>query len=179
MPVNSRWCWRRKPIGSPGFTNTRKRERLELAIGLQGTAERAMPEQIAFGRQLAAHYQALATVLLELGDLQGAADAGQSLARLASAAPSSALDAGRLLARCVSLAAVLKGDAVRDREGKPFAEFCAAQSVAALADAVCSGAIDARQLATDPDLAPLRDRADFRQVLSAAGVKPAATGPAD
>jgi hypothetical protein len=67
------------------------------------------------------------------------------------------------LARCVSLE---RDTALSEAERKERAEAYAARAMATLRQAVQNGFKDAAHMKKDPDLDPLRPRADFQKLLA-------------
>jgi serine/threonine protein kinase/tetratricopeptide (TPR) repeat protein len=105
----------------------------------------------------------LAATLLELGDHAGAAEAAADLGRVAPD-PAYAYKAAGFFSRCIPLAE--KDAKLPEAKRKDLAKSYADRAVEALRQAVAKGYKDADHLKKDPDLDPLRERDDFRQLLA-------------
>jgi hypothetical protein len=109
---------------------------------------------LEYRQLLSEHYTGLAKALRSLGRAEEAAQIVRERRRLWEKNP------GELYSVACELALVipLTGDAARR-------QALAAEATDTLRAAVAAGWKDARRTSRDPDLAPLRDRDDFRQLL--------------
>jgi serine/threonine-protein kinase len=106
----------------------------------------------------------LAATLLEVGDHAGAAEAAADLARIAADPAGDAALAAGFFSRCVPLAE--KDAKLPEARRKELAQSYAEQALAALRQAVAKGYKDAANMRKDKDLDPLRQRDDFRKLLT-------------
>jgi serine/threonine protein kinase/tetratricopeptide (TPR) repeat protein len=112
----------------------------------------------------------LATYLLELGDHAAAADAAEQLVRAALEPGPDGYCAACFLARAVPLAE--KDDRLPPDERRRCAQVYADRAVELLRQALAKGYRDLNQLKGDEDLNPLRQRADFRELLAGFAAQP-------
>ncbi len=137
---------------------------LERAIALQREALKPNDKDPDVRLALHEHLGRLAAAALDLGDYDGAARLAAELALFAPDATEGRLDAARLLARCAtSVGADAKLPA--DRR-KALADAYAARAVGFLRAPRAPGSTLLAHLETDADLAPLRSRDDFKQLVS-------------
>jgi tetratricopeptide (TPR) repeat protein len=106
----------------------------------------------------------LLRVLLDLGDYRAAVVIAEELVRVGARPPKDSFEAACGLARCVPL--VEKDDAVPGEKRKQLAQAYAERAVKLLHLAVKNGFKDLKDLTTINELAPLRARTDFQQLLA-------------
>jgi serine/threonine protein kinase len=136
---------------------------LERAVMHQQHAWRAKPQQARYARFLCDHYWALADTLVRQGVH---AEAATVAAKPPSVFPDRWEDHYRgavVLARCVALA---EKDALPAEKRTALARAYGERGVELLRQAIENGFSNARSLREDPQLEPLRGRADFKQLLS-------------
>jgi tetratricopeptide (TPR) repeat protein len=137
---------------------------IRQAIAHQRAALDVNPRHDVYRRFLRNHYWMLSDLRLMGGEHAEAAAAARDLADVF---PKSALDGFRsavLTARCIPLAA--KDAKLDDEQRRRLAEMYAVQTVGYLQQAVRNGYTNPRQLADVPEFAPLRERPDFKALLS-------------
>jgi eukaryotic-like serine/threonine-protein kinase len=139
------------------------RSLLEEAIVHQRAARKANATHLTYRLFLRNHHLTLATVLLRLGEHAGAADNARQLPALYPKDWREHHRGAELLARCVALAR--KDAALPAPKGEDLARAYADQAVRLLQQAVENGLQDPEVLRANPDLEPLRDRADFQALL--------------
>jgi eukaryotic-like serine/threonine-protein kinase len=140
------------------------RELAERAVRHQQAALKLLPRQPAYGRALGQHYRILAEALVRLGDHAAAAQAAAEMPR--PSGPDERVDhfAAGVLARCIPLAEQDSTLAVEKREA--LARAYGDQAMALLRQGFRRGSgpgLD--RLKVDPNLAPLRPRADFQKLV--------------
>jgi hypothetical protein len=140
------------------------REYAERAVRHQQAALNLLPKHPAYGRHLARHYRVLAEALVRLGDHAAAVKAAAETPRPSD--PDEGADrfwAG-ILARCISLAQKDSTLVVDKREAT--AKAYGDQAIALLRQGFQGGSRPSlAQLKADPNLAPLRPRADFQRLV--------------
>jgi len=130
------------------------RERLERAIEHLREAMAAMPNHPYHQQVFRASLLNLANVYHELSEPADALRVTRELAALARGNPTDLYNVACALALNVPIAVGQEQQAL------------AAEAMQTLKAAIAAGWHDARLTSRDPDLAPLRDRADFRQLLA-------------
>jgi eukaryotic-like serine/threonine-protein kinase len=130
------------------------RERLQRAIEHQRVALAAMPRHPFYRKAMKHHLINLAKVHRALNQPAEAIGTTQELAAMAPGDPSDDYNVACTLALCVPLT---RGEQRR---------ALATKAVRALKQAIDDGWNDAGKTVRDPDLAPLRDCDDFRQVVA-------------
>jgi len=135
---------------------TRQRE----AIALQQRVLDRVPQYAPSRQFLSNHYGDLADALLRLGQAGDAAKATRESLALGPNVGDELYDGACRLALCLSM--LVEANAPKDTR-----DALAAEAVAILRRAVEAGWSDADWTAHDPDLAPLRDRDDFQEILGA------------
>jgi tetratricopeptide (TPR) repeat protein len=139
------------------------RRSLELALTHQRKALEMNPGSPRYRGLERKALWLLADTQLRLGDHAAAAATAVALARLDGAGAEDACDAACLLARCMPVAE--KDAALPAARRQEMAQAYADQAVGLLREAVRRGYHDADRLREDEDLARLRPREDFQQVL--------------
>jgi tetratricopeptide (TPR) repeat protein len=135
----------------------------ELAIEQRLKLMNEAPKNRANATSLRNYYQGLGDTALLQKDHAAAAAAAS---RMAQARPNVAADselAARFFGRCVTLAR--KDPGLPEPERRTLAETYADQAMKHLREAVKNGYQDAAVLSKQGALAPLRDRADFQQLV--------------
>jgi tetratricopeptide (TPR) repeat protein/tRNA A-37 threonylcarbamoyl transferase component Bud32 len=140
------------------------RHLLEEAVPHHEAALKANPRSPLYRAFFRNNSRALADTCLHLGDHAAAAAAADRLAGVGVDPPHDLYDAAGFLARCAQLAA--KDDKLPAARRQELAKAHADRALAALRQAVARGYKDVAHLKKDPDLDPLRDRADFRRLLA-------------
>jgi hypothetical protein len=121
------------------------------------------PQNTSYLQALQAHYEAQAKLLLQLREFDKAAEVAAEFPPLFPDAWQPCLVAARLLARCASAAeADSRLEETRRRER---ARAHADRAVQRLREAVEKGYQDPAALQNDRDLACLRDRPDYQQLV--------------
>jgi tetratricopeptide (TPR) repeat protein len=140
-------------------------QRLREAVRRQRAALAMRPKDRVI-RDLCCNHQAnLAFTLLRMCRHAEAADAARELPRLAPDNPAVLLQAARLLSGCVALAEWNPGSPFP--VGLVLAWAYGSEAIALARAAVAKGLVDpALVLSSDPDLAPLRGRDEFRLLLN-------------
>jgi serine/threonine-protein kinase len=128
---------------------------LERAITLEKKALAAYPRHPSYLDALRKHLGNLALAELGLGRIGPARGAARELRRTSAGRPASLYNSACALARCASQGAD-PSESARDE----------AEAMAALKEAVAAGWNNPTFSASDPDLAALRGRADFQQLLA-------------
>jgi tetratricopeptide (TPR) repeat protein len=129
--------------------------RYREAIGHQRAAFDRLPQVTQYRQFLTNHYRLLGRALRALGRADEAAGATREGMKLWPRNPGELYNIACEFALCIPIA---KDDAGRGRH--------AAEAMAALQAAVAAGWSNAAHTARDPDLAPLRDRPDYRVLLA-------------
>ncbi len=124
------------------------------AIEEQHKACQKSPRSMAFRQFLSNHFGGLAGSLRLQGRTEEAAEIARRRRTMSPSNPVELYNASCELALCIPLA--------RDAAQK---EAYASEAIAALRAAIAAGWRDARQASNDADLAPLRARDDFRQLI--------------
>src|SRR5262249_9653415 len=136
----------------------------ERAVQHQLAALKLLPRHPAFGRALAGHYRVLAEALVRLGDHAAAAQTAAERPR--PSPPDEAV--GRfwagILARCIPLAEQDSTLPAKNREALAKTYGDQAVGLLRLGFQRESG-VSLDRLKADPNLAPLRPRADFQQLI--------------
>lgn len=146
------------------------RTTLEEAITHQQNVYKADPKNAAVLQMLLEQYAGLTQLLLASKDHAAAMRTIDEAMRVSAGGTDELLAAARFAARCVALA---EQDAARSQEKRTeLASQYGDRAVGLLRDAVKKGYRDAKALQADADLAPLRMRKDYAEVLdSARGMK--------
>jgi tetratricopeptide (TPR) repeat protein len=140
---------------------------LREAVTYQQEALKADPKNLTYQRALRNHYNWLAEAQVRFGDHAGARDAALRLAAVFPERWQDAYAAARLLAQCARLAGEDRKLGSGDRTSA--AEKNAASAVALLRQAIQHGLPKKVRLDQEPDLQPVRSRADFQELLRQAG----------
>jgi serine/threonine protein kinase/tetratricopeptide (TPR) repeat protein len=136
----------------------------EEALRHQLSALKLVPGHPRFTYSLAGNYAILAETLVRLGDHEAAAKAAAELPRHFPKKGSAYCQAAAFLARCVPLAE--QDPMLPPDKRKAQADAYGDQALALLRQGLRHPpGRSAEQLASDPHFAPLRPRADFRQLL--------------
>jgi tetratricopeptide (TPR) repeat protein len=130
------------------------RRRLDWAIDRQRAALAVLPHHPSYQQAFKLHLFNLTKVHRALHDPELALRATRELAALPRENPSDPYNLACALALTVPL--------VRGQEQQSLA----VEAVQQLKDAICAGWNDACKTNSDPDLAPVRDREDFRRLLA-------------
>jgi tetratricopeptide (TPR) repeat protein/tRNA A-37 threonylcarbamoyl transferase component Bud32 len=145
---------------------------LEKAIRHQQAALRYKPQHPQYVQFLCKHYGVLADTLVQLRDHGAAATAAAELANLTARiddVPGAQWQvyfrAASLLARCVPLAE--NDPLLSEAQQRATTQRYAEQAMNWLRQAIAKGYKDAKRLQEVPDLASLRQRPDFENLLSA------------
>ncbi len=136
------------------------RELAKQAIMHQRAALAVNPRHDVYKQFLRNHHWLLSEAHLALGDHAEAAAALREMVAVFPKSWEDSLRAAVRLARCVALAE--KDARLNDDQRRRLREDYAAQAVAQLRQAVRNGYPNPAGLAKDPQLAPLRGRADFK-----------------
>jgi serine/threonine protein kinase/tetratricopeptide (TPR) repeat protein len=147
---------------------------LEGAARHLGAAVELSPREPTYRRALRAAQWDLANALLTLKDHAGA---GKVAKELAAGGPNKRLEYPRVagvLARCAGLATA--DNALAGPKRKELAQAYGTRAVELLGKAVAAGFQDAKYLKETADLQPLRERADFKKLVSELDAR--AKGPA-
>jgi serine/threonine-protein kinase len=152
------------------------RRSLEMAVEHQRAALLLQPGQPAFTEFLGSHYEALAEVLVRSGEHAAAARAAAEVPPCFSADPSKFCRAAGLLGRCVPLAQQDQTVPMETRDS--LAKTYGDQAMLLLKKGLQQKpGYDAKVLRKDPDLASIRSRPDFQDLVreveraSSAGAK--------
>ncbi len=137
---------------------------LERAVGEEREALRLAPQKAGYRRACGTHHFNLADELRKLGRHAESAKVARELAEFAPEDGGELLRAARLLARCVP--AVGADHSLPEPERCAAAERYAAEAVRLLTRAAAWGPPGLGRLDNDPDFAPLRPRADFRDLVT-------------
>jgi tetratricopeptide (TPR) repeat protein len=137
---------------------------LERAIRYQQAALSANPRNPLFGQRLADSYKTLAQMLIQLAEHAAAAKVAAELPRVWPGRAQDAYDAAGLIARCVPLAQ--QDESLPEAKRHEVARAYGDQALAFLQEALQKGYNDIAHLKKDPNLDPLRSRADFQQLLA-------------
>jgi len=129
-------------------------ERLDRAIERQRAALAVMPHHPFYQQAFKLHLLNRATVHRAVHDLEQALQVTRELAALSRGNPIDSYDVVCALALTVPLVSGQQQQAV------------ATEAVQRLKEAIAAGWNDANKTNSDPDLAPLRDRDDFRSLLA-------------
>lgn len=143
---------------------TEARELGERAVQNQQAALKLVPRQQAYRRALGQHYRVLAEALLRLGDHAAAAKVATEMGQNTPSDQRMERSAASILARCISMA---ERDSTLTKETKTtLVQSYGDQAMAHARKAFKSGFRQSfDQLKSDPDLAPLRPRADFQKLI--------------
>lgn len=101
------------------------------------------------------------TLLLKQDDVVHTAEGRRALG---CSPPADAYDAACLLARCISIVAT--HDQLNDSQRNAAARFYGDAAMKTLQDAVSKGYKDVAKIREDRNLAPLRERDDFKKLLA-------------
>lgn len=138
------------------------RKYLEEAVEASCEAVRRAPGQPGLRRRWHDQTLALSRLLLSLGDVTAAARVAQQLVEI-QADPAARAEAAprvaEMLGQCLTLAMKVKA-ADFDQEQT------ARRAVELLREAAARGTLDIERIKTSPELAALRQRGDFREVLA-------------
>ena len=127
-------------------------------------ALRANPRHLDYQRIYRAHLTALTQTHAGLGDPAGANQAAEKLRDLGWNPPGDAYEAARSLALCIPI--VRKDDQATEETRARQVAFYGDEALKMLRGAVTKGYRDAASMNKDSDLAPLRGRDDFKQLLA-------------
>jgi serine/threonine-protein kinase len=116
------------------------------------------------------HRRDLAATLLELGEHTGAAEAAADLARIAFEPASDAYKAACFFSRCIPLAE--KDNILPPAQRQALVRSYGDQALEAMQQALAKGYKELANLKKDKDLDPLRQREDFKKLLTELEVKP-------
>ncbi len=144
---------------------------LEQAVAHQQKALQKSPRHPLYLKRLRGHYDMLGDVLVELGDHRAAAAVAGDWSRAGAA---QAYDAAILLARCIPVAA--NDPRLSADQRTELAGAYGAQAVGLLRQAITGNAKLGARLQSARGFDVLRSRADFQDLLRAAGRHPTA-GP--
>jgi tetratricopeptide (TPR) repeat protein len=144
------------------FTGARRQ--LQDAQPHHQAALQANPNHPSYRACYRAHLTVLARICAGQGDHAAAFDAAAKLRDLGWDAPADAYDAACALALC--LATVEKIAKAGEQERNRQVHSYGGRAVALLREAVARGYKDAGHMRQDEDLAALRDRPDFRKLLT-------------
>jgi tetratricopeptide (TPR) repeat protein len=151
------------------------RELAERAVRHQQAALKLLPRNSAYARHLAHHFRVLAEARLQLGDHAAAAQAVAEMPHPSAYDARLDLFAATVLARCIPL--VEQDSTLTAENRQPLAESYGERAVTLIRQSLRSrSASDLPRLKSDPNLAPLRQRADFQKLL---GELEQAGGPND
>jgi hypothetical protein len=143
---------------------TEAREQCELAIRHQQEALKLVPGQPAYRRALGQHYAVLAESLLQLGDHAAAARVAAELPRPSPPDEQWTRLVARILARCIPLAE--RDSTLPAEKRQALAQSYGDEAVAILRQGPGRGSGPGLgRLDADPNLAPLRPRADFQRLV--------------
>jgi serine/threonine protein kinase/tetratricopeptide (TPR) repeat protein len=140
------------------------RRTYEEALPHHRAALQANPRNSAYRQFFRGNCQGLAQALIALGDHRAAAGAATELLQAAVDPARDAYNGACFLALCVPLAG--KDKELTEAKRTQMARTYADRAMAALRQAVRAGYKDAAHMKKDTDLDPLRNRADFRKLLS-------------
>jgi eukaryotic-like serine/threonine-protein kinase len=140
------------------------RRLLEEAVEHQQLALQAQPRHPPYRQFLRHHYANLAKALGRLGEHVELARVAEKLSEVFPENPAGWYEAAGALALCVSLTAkdATQTPGQRDELAKAYAD----RAIRMLRTAVQKGFKDAGHLKQNPDLDPLRSRADFKELLA-------------
>ena len=141
----------------------RARPLIEEAIRHQRAALKRQPKQPAYQDRLADHYGCLADILVKLGQHAAAAQAAEGLAAVFPKDFRDCYGAACYLAMCATL--VEKDGKLSPEKRKELAQTYGKRGVQLLREAMKRGYRAINQLKKDPELNPLRARADFGQLV--------------
>jgi serine/threonine-protein kinase len=140
------------------------REHAERAVRQQQSALKLLPNHPAYGRHLARHYRVLAESLVRLRDHAAAARAAAEKPRPTGPDESADRFWAGILARCIPLAE--QDSALTAEKRAALAKSYGDQAVALLRQASQRGSRpNLDRLKADPNLTPLRPRADFQELI--------------
>jgi serine/threonine-protein kinase len=141
------------------------RRLLEEALPHHQTALRADPRNPKYRARARDHSLVLAEVLAHLGQQAEAVAEADQPSQAGTDSATNRYDVACVLSICAPLAE--KDPKLPESQRRELAHQYADRAVALLRQAVAKGWKDAAHMKRDPDLDPLRDRADFRQLLAA------------
>jgi serine/threonine-protein kinase len=150
------------------------RQLLQQAVLYHQAALRASPRHPTYQLFYRNNRLALAETLLRLGEAQEAAATADELVQAAVRPEEDLYQAARYLARCVVLTE--KESQLSPSRRRELADGYAARAVALLRQVVQKGYQDVGHLKKDSDLEGLRDRGEFKQLLSQSEQKGAGPG---
>jgi serine/threonine-protein kinase len=136
---------------------------LEQALDHHQAALRANPNHPGYRSSYRTNRWALADTLVRLGDHATAAEASAQFAQAAVDRPTDLYNAACYLANCVPLAE--KDSNLPEAKRQELARSYADRALDTLRQALKSGYKDLANMKKDPDLDPLRQRADFQKLL--------------
>ena len=136
----------------------------ERAVRHQQAALKLLPSNPAYGRALGQHYRVLAEAQLRLGDHAAAARAAAEMPRPSPPDERADRFAAGVLARCIPLAE--RDSALPAEKREALARAYGNQAMALVRQGSRRGAgAGLDRLKSDPNLAPLRRRADFQKLV--------------
>jgi hypothetical protein len=139
------------------------REYAERAVRRQQAALKLLPRHPAYERALARHYRCLAEAVVRLGDHAAAARAARETPRTSGPDEWDRFWAG-ILARCIPLAE--QDSTLAAEESEALARAYGDEAMALLRQGSRRGSgPGSDRLKADPNLAPLRQRADFQKLV--------------
>jgi hypothetical protein len=139
------------------------RELLEWALAHREAAVQSCPGDRGHQESLCACRARLCAVLSKEKDHKALAQRARELSKLRPGRADDAYQAACLLARCAAFAA--EDSALAEADRAAAARAYADEAVALLRECVRRGFADAERMRSEGDLASLRDRGDFREIL--------------
>jgi tetratricopeptide (TPR) repeat protein/serine/threonine protein kinase len=140
------------------------RQLLERAVRHQKAALEITPQDPKYQQHLRNHYWSLAETLVRLKEHGAAAKAAAELPAVFSDSWQEYYLAAGFLARCVPLAE--KDAQLPEPHRQALAQSYADRAMDLLRQAIRKGFKNAKKMKEDPDLDPLRPRADFQKLLA-------------
>jgi tetratricopeptide (TPR) repeat protein len=137
---------------------------LQKAVEHQQLALKMIPASTTISGYLRSHRRALARAQLQTGDHQGASKQAEELGKLDGGNNAGAKDAAEILASAQQ--ACERDDKLAIEERQRLMEDYARRAVNELRSAVESGSVEFGQLALDSKFISLRDRPDFKNLIS-------------
>jgi hypothetical protein len=127
------------------------------------------PENLVYRRYLGEDLEIRAVALIARGDHVRAADVAEELPRLLPADPRCHIYAASFLVQC---AAAARDTALAEPQRQALATAYESRAIQVLTQAVARRVIQGVDKLDIPELAPLRTRADFQELLNALKVVP-------